>query len=232
MMEELCIVCDLDDNIVGSDTKKNVHLIDGISMKSGGLPHRAFSVFLFNEKYELLLQKRSSEKILFPLHWANTCCSHPLAAGATFLGNTINGEEKGSPGTVQAARRKLEQELGIDPESIPTDAFHFVTKVHYKAPLPGPNPKWGEHEIDYILLAQVSQDTIESSLKPNPGEVCDIQWISQSADPHKEYDSGSGEWISPWFSAIEGSLLHNWWDKMKAGESVEPDGKIHRLKGV
>lgn len=154
MMEEMCIVTDFEDNIVGQDTKKNVHLMDEVCMKPLGLPHRAFSVFLFNEDHELLLQKRCSDKILFPLHWANTCCSHPLADGATFLGTPIHGEQLGAAGTIQAARRKLHQELGIDPEVLRADMFQFVTKVHYKAPLPGQDPKWGEHEIDYILLAR------------------------------------------------------------------------------
>lgn len=40
--------------------------------------HRAFSVFLFNSKNQLLLQQRSHKKITFPLCWTNTCCSHPL----------------------------------------------------------------------------------------------------------------------------------------------------------
>jgi isopentenyl-diphosphate delta-isomerase len=43
-----------------------------------GMLHRAFSVFLFNSKGELLLQQRASEKITFPDYWTNTCCSHPL----------------------------------------------------------------------------------------------------------------------------------------------------------
>lgn len=43
-----------------------------------GMLHRAFSVFLFNSKGELLLQQRSDEKITFPSTWTNTCCSHPL----------------------------------------------------------------------------------------------------------------------------------------------------------
>ena len=84
MMEEMCIVTDFQDNVIGGDTKKNVHLIDGVCMLPGGPPHRAFSVFLFNENHELLVQKRCNDKILFPEHWANTCCSHPLADGATF----------------------------------------------------------------------------------------------------------------------------------------------------
>lgn len=43
-----------------------------------GMLHRAFSVFLFNSKGELLLQQRAPEKITFPEYWTNTCCSHPL----------------------------------------------------------------------------------------------------------------------------------------------------------
>jgi isopentenyl-diphosphate Delta-isomerase len=43
-----------------------------------GMLHRAFSVFIFNSKGELLLQQRASEKITFPDYWTNTCCSHPL----------------------------------------------------------------------------------------------------------------------------------------------------------
>lgn len=137
MMEEMCIVTDFDDNVVGQDTKKNVHLIDGPCMRANGFPHRAFSVFLFDENWSLLLQKRCDEKILFPLHWANTCCSHPLAEGATFIGEPVFGESEGPAGVVRAARRKLHQELGIVPTAIPEESFRFVTKVHYKAPLPG-----------------------------------------------------------------------------------------------
>jgi isopentenyl-diphosphate Delta-isomerase len=48
------------------------------SVVKDGFPHRAFSVFLFNTKGELLLQQRATEKITFPDHWTNTVCSHPL----------------------------------------------------------------------------------------------------------------------------------------------------------
>ena len=58
MMEEMCIVVDFEDNLIGEGTKKEVHLIDGVCMLPGGPPHRAFSVFLFNENNELLVQKR------------------------------------------------------------------------------------------------------------------------------------------------------------------------------
>jgi isopentenyl-diphosphate delta-isomerase len=132
------------------------------------------------------MQQRCDQKILFPNHWANTCCSHPLHDGALFLGEPISGEMDGPTGTIRAAvraasqpapahapllcwaghslpptppcprvqRRKLQQELGVPPSQLPADCFQFITRVHYKAPMPGPEPMWGEHEIDYLLIAR------------------------------------------------------------------------------
>ena len=106
-----------------------------------GLLHRAFSVFLFNSKKELLLQQRASEKITFPDMWTNTCCSHPLGIpGET--GATLDTAVMGVKGEAQ---RKLKQELGIKAEQVPLDKFHFLTRIHYKAPSDG---KWGEHESE------------------------------------------------------------------------------------
>jgi len=251
MMEEMCIVVDFDDTLLAEGSKKDVHLIDGVCMRRGGPPHRAFSVFLFDENWELLVQKRCRDKILFPEHWANTCCSHPLAEGALFLGTPVHGEADGPRGTIRAARRKLQQELGIDPEAVPSPNFQFVTKVHYKAPLPGPNPRWGEHEVDYILLCQRPRATIEATLALNPNEVMDVRWLTQEAcaefvngapDPHEpSVPLWAGERvrhsekISPWFGAIARELLHPWWTRLKAGgsvRSVEADGAIHRLAGA
>ena len=59
MMEEMCILVDWEDNVIGHDTKKNVHLIDDVCMLPGGPPHRAFSVFLFNERNEVPSCRRS-----------------------------------------------------------------------------------------------------------------------------------------------------------------------------
>merc|ERR1719387_1157091 len=237
----MCIVVDFDDNVIGGDTKKNVHLIDGVCMLPGGPPHRAFSVFLFNENNELLVQKRCDDKILFPQHWANTCCSHPLADGATFLGTPIHGEADGPIGTMRAARRKLNQELGISQSAVPEDSFHFLTKVHYKAPLPGDKPGWGEHEVDYILMCQRPKALIEESLNPNPNEVSEYRWLSQEAC--REFVEGrfvDGAWLasnhdellSPWFAAIASELLEPWWNSLKRGELPPPDGRIHRLEGA
>jgi isopentenyl-diphosphate Delta-isomerase len=63
MNEEFCILVDEQDNILGKETKKFCHLNENLEKNL----HRAFSVFLFNEKNELMLQQRSSQKITFPL---------------------------------------------------------------------------------------------------------------------------------------------------------------------
>lgn len=87
--EELILV-DESDREVGHASKADCH--DG-----DGLLHRAFSIFVFNSRGELLMQQRSPEKRLWPLYWSNSCCSHPRR------GETME----------RATRRRLQQELGI-----------------------------------------------------------------------------------------------------------------------
>lgn len=169
LMDEVCIVTDENDAPIGTASKKictkhsslsplNVkwrghghgsfcrltrlflqyigHLMTNIDK---GLLHRAFSVFLFNDKNELLLQQRASEKITFPDMWTNTCCSHPLSIPTETGANLVDS----IAGAKRAAQRKLEHELGIKKEQVPFEDFHFLTRIHYKAPSDG---KWGEHE--------------------------------------------------------------------------------------
>jgi isopentenyl-diphosphate delta-isomerase len=153
-MDEVCIVLDENDNPIGNFSKKICmsslvksfllpsiltflgHLMTNIDK---GLLHRAFSVFLFDSQNRLLLQQRATEKITFPDMWTNTCCSHPLG----IPGETGSELAESITGVKNAARRKLHQELGIKPEQVPFEDFHFLTRIHYKAPSDG---KWGEHE--------------------------------------------------------------------------------------
>src|SRR6266536_1716506 len=112
------------------------HLMTNINQ---GLLHRAFSVFLFNSKNELLLQQRATEKITFPDMWTNTCCSHPLG----IPGESGVSLEESIEGVKRAAQRKLDHELGIKAVQVPLEKFRFLTRIHYKA---ASNEKWGEHE--------------------------------------------------------------------------------------
>ena len=71
LLQEQCILVDENDVAVGKASKRECHLRD--QRHGGSLLHRAFSLFLFNEKKELLVQQRSGHKITFPAMWTNTC---------------------------------------------------------------------------------------------------------------------------------------------------------------
>ena len=88
-MEEIIICVDENDNEVGYIEKMDAHI--------KGILHRALSVFIFNEKNELLLQKRYSGKYHSPSLWTNTCCTHP------------NKNES----TASAAKRRFARRNGI-----------------------------------------------------------------------------------------------------------------------
>ena len=161
LLNEVCILVDENDQKTGSATKKDCHLLkDGRT-----LLHRAFSVFIFNDRDELLLQQRADSKITFPDTFTNTCCSHPLAVEAEL-------DEISATGVKRAARRKLQQELGILPEQVPLHELKYLTRIHYRAPS---DKIWGEHEIDYILFLQRTVDLV-----PNPNEVKSVKYVSQA----------------------------------------------------
>ena len=83
--------------------------------------HRAFSLFVFNSKSELLLQQRSDTKITFPGLWTNTCCSHPLATPTEM-------EEEEQLGARTAAQRRLGLELGVPHSQAKVEDIKFVTR--------------------------------------------------------------------------------------------------------
>jgi isopentenyl-diphosphate delta-isomerase len=103
---DVLILVDEQDNEIGSCEKLDAHL-------GQGKLHRAFSVFLFNPAGELLIQQRSSQKMLWGGYWANSCCSHPR-----------QGES-----TDDAALRRIEEELGIESEL--TYLYKFVYHAEF-----------------------------------------------------------------------------------------------------
>ncbi len=96
-----------------------------------GLLHRAFSILLFNNKNELLIQQRAKHKYHSPGLWTNTCCSHPLP----------------NEDTHKAALRRLKEEMGITAE------IELSYKFTYKTVF---NNGLTEHEIDHIFIGQFS----------------------------------------------------------------------------
>ena len=109
--DEMLILVNDRDEVTGYADKLACHRDEGIL-------HRAFSIFIFNDKKELLLQQRSEQKHLWPLIWSNSCCSHPR-----------KGEE-----LENATQRRMAEELGI---TTPLQhLFTFQYHARYKASAP------------------------------------------------------------------------------------------------
>lgn len=134
------ILVDEQDNPVGSMGKMEVH--------EKAILHRAFSVFIFNEKGEILLQQRAVGKYHSAGLWTNTCCSHPRP-----------GED-----TMHAAQKRLKEEMGFSTEL--TKAFSFI----YKAPF---DNGLTEYEFDHVFTG-VYNGTVE----PDPNEVSNYRYQS------------------------------------------------------
>lgn len=118
-----------------------------------GMLHRAFSVYVFrNGRKELLLQKRSAKKMLWPLIWANTCCSHPR------VGESAR----------QAGERRLKEELGF---STPlSDGPSFVYRAEDA-------DRGVEHEHLTLLVGEVDG----ANVVPDPEEVAEYKWMNVEA---------------------------------------------------
>uniref|UniRef100_A0A1Q3F4G3 isopentenyl-diphosphate Delta-isomerase n=1 Tax=Culex tarsalis TaxID=7177 RepID=A0A1Q3F4G3_CULTA len=209
-LEENCILVDEADRVLGNASKRDCHRVDS----EGNIRlHRAFSVFLFNSRGEMLLQRRSTHKITFPDCYTNACCSHPL--------HDIEGEreELNALGIRRAAQRRLNFELGIPLSQVRPENFHFLTRIHYADRGDG---VWGEHEIDYILFLQKDVD-----LKPNEGEVSEIRFIARN-----ELDQQIAALqapLTPWFRLILAHRLPLWWDNLHRLKKHENLGEIERF---
>jgi len=143
MKEEKVILVDINDEPLG--------LMEKLAAHEQGLLHRAFSVFIFNDANELMLQQRAAGKYHSPLLWTNTCCSHQRA-----------GETN-----IQAGKRRLQEEMGFETDL--TELFHFI----YKAPF---DNGLTEHELDHVMIGKYN-----SSPKINTEEVENWKWLSIDA---------------------------------------------------
>jgi isopentenyl-diphosphate delta-isomerase len=139
-MDEMLVLVDAMDKAIGSATKTEVH--------AKGLLHRAFSIFIFNSRGELLLQRRAKTKYHSAGLWTNTCCGHPLQ----------------NESIIDAARRRLKEEMNM---SVP---FEEICSFQYKAEF---DNGLIENEIDHIYYGV--SDVIPY---PNLDEVDEWKYIS------------------------------------------------------
>lgn len=142
-MDELIIV-DENDIEIGYGEKDECHLIPAKL-------HRAFSIFIFNSKGEMLIHKRSGSKKTWPGYWTNACCSHPRK------GESLE----------EATARRLREELGF---TCPLDRlFSFYYKADY-------DPTYGEHEVDHVF-----KGTYDGDVTPDGNEIEEFTFIPISA---------------------------------------------------
>lgn len=142
-MEEQVILVDEQDNQIGLMPKMEAH-------EKAAL-HRAFSVFIFNDDGELMLQQRAADKYHSPLLWTNTCCSHQR-----------DGET-----SLEAGKRRLQEEMGFITDL--EEVFWFV----YKAPF---DNGLTEHELDHVMVG-----TFNGAPSINKEEVEAYKWMTLDA---------------------------------------------------
>ena len=153
------ILVDAQDNEIGACEKVDCHL-------GRGKLHRAFSVFLFDPAGKLLLQQRSSQKMLWGGYWANSCCSHPR------LGES----------TDEAARRRINEELGVDCD------LRYLYKFEYHAEF---GDIGSEHELCYVYAGH-----FDGVVNPDPDEVADYRFVTP--EELTAAIAADGDKYSPW----------------------------------
>jgi len=213
LLAEPCILVDSNDRVLGTASKRECHVME----KGTSLLHRAFSLFIFNEKSELLLQQRSDTKITFPSLWTNTCCSHPLATVEEM-------EDRAALGVRKAAQRRVEIELGVENSVAAVDDIQYLTRILYSAPSSG---EWGEHELDYILFLRTSQPPV---ITPNIEEVQAVEWVARRDMQDFLMDlEHRGVGITPWFRLISQKLLPFWWENLDRINELQDHHTIHKF---
>ncbi|MDB2633419.1 isopentenyl-diphosphate Delta-isomerase [Flavobacteriaceae bacterium] len=134
------ILVDVLDNQLGLMPKMEAH--------EKAVLHRAFSVFIFNDEGELMLQQRAAHKYHSPLLWTNTCCSH----------------QRDGESNIEAGKRRLIEEMGFKTNL--KEIFSFV----YKAPF---DNGLTEHELDHVMIGNFN-----GTPKINPDEVASYKWMT------------------------------------------------------
>ena len=139
--DELLVLVDAADNETGHLTKAECHDGDGVL-------HRAFSVFLFNGRGEILLQQRSADKRLWPLYWSNSCCSHPRQGESIEI----------------ATIRRLQDELNV------SASLEFVYKFSYQASF---GEAGSENEMCSVFLGR-----LDGEPQANATEIEEMRFVS------------------------------------------------------
>jgi isopentenyl-diphosphate delta-isomerase len=163
VVEEQLILVDEGNRAVGAGPKQAVH--------RAGLLHRAFSIFMVDERGQVLLQQRNPRKYHSGGLWANSCCGHPRP-----------GER-----TLAAARRRLNEELGV------TDPLTFGFFARYRADL---GDGMQENEFVYVYFGR-----LRTHPRPDPAEVAKLEFagVGEVNRRIKQQPNAFAFWLKHYF---------------------------------
>ena len=161
-MQEYVIVVNDADEVLGREEKMQAHRTPVL--------HRAFSVFVLDDRGAMLLQRRAAGKYHSAGLWSNACCGHPRP-----------GES-----AIDAAARRLQEEMGIECALLPAGTVSYSIDV---------GGGLREDEFNHVFVGLFTGDA-----KPDPSEVCAWRWImpgtlgnTQAVELHE---------LTPWFSVV------------------------------
>jgi isopentenyl-diphosphate Delta-isomerase len=152
---------DVQEIILVNEADEEIGTMEKMEAHRKGLLHRAFSVFIFNTKGEMLLQQRAEEKYHSPGLWTNACCSHPLP---------------GEP-TLAAAERRLYEELGF--RTVLNKLFSFTYKSVFDNGLI-------EHEFDHVYAGTYDGDIYPDANEVMNYEYRELSWIDTELEKYPE----------------------------------------------
>lgn len=156
--------------VLVDDLDTSLGTMDKLEAHQKGLLHRAFSVLVFNSQRELLIHRRAMGKYHSGGLWTNTCCSHPMP------------EED----TMDAAHRRLEEEMGFDCPIVPVFQFQYEAKL---------DRGLTEKEYDHVFLG-----IFDGKPRPNTLEVMDFRYVALE-DLKEEMNSDPSQ-FTEWFKII------------------------------
>lgn len=167
IMDEFVVLIDNEDNRIGLMEKMQAHL--------QGVLHRAFSVFVFNDNNEMLLQQRALSKYHSPGLWTNTCCSHPRD-GESYLA---------------AAQRRMMEEMGLQCDM--EDKFNFIYKADVGQGLV-------EHELDHVFIGRTNQIPVINKEEVESWRYASMDEVRHDMKSHPELYT---EWFKIAFDRVE-----------------------------
>lgn len=147
--------------ILVDEQDRQIATMEKIEAHEKALLHRAFSIFIFNDRGEMMLQRRALSKYHSPGLWTNSCCSHPRP------GESLE----------KATERRILEEMGLQCKM--HEVFSFIYKATFDHGLT-------EHELDHVFIGTYNEDPMINTDEVEEWKWMDIEELLTDVDHHPE----------------------------------------------